>query len=347
MKNKKRKVALILLLLVLVLAAAGGGAFYYVQRQAAAKAVEHFLTGVQKMNFDTMESLLQSKDLTALDDADVRNHIYSDFFAEINQKMTYEITKNDFDLQNGTAQVTARIKYIDGSDVYKQTISEFLRQMVSSAFSGNSLTEEETQQKLASILDEQFQNTENKFAETEITYPVIKVNDQWKIVSLDDETVKIMSANFKSVEDEIQASLENMDAEPTPDTQPAAAEGDVIDMNGEKFTIQYTQFRVANDFAGKPCLMFYYNYTNNSDTASSAMVDLKLQAYQNGALLEATIPEENDAAVDAYMSEIQPGETKNICQVFSLPGTEDVTIQAEEAFDLGDGASTSQIVKVQ
>ena len=36
---------------------------------------------------------------------------------------------------------------------------------------------------------------------------MIKVNGQWKVTALDDETVKIMSANFKSVEDEISQTL--------------------------------------------------------------------------------------------------------------------------------------------
>lgn len=36
---------------------------------------------------------------------------------------------------------------------------------------------------------------------------MIKVDGQWKVTSLDDETVKIMSANFKSVEDEISQTL--------------------------------------------------------------------------------------------------------------------------------------------
>ena len=68
--------------------------------------------------------------------------------------MTWSITKTSFSFQNGTADVTARIRYIDGSDIYRETVTEFLRQIVSSAFSGESLTEQETQEKLAAILME-------------------------------------------------------------------------------------------------------------------------------------------------------------------------------------------------
>ena len=48
------------------------------------------------------------------------------------------------------------------------------------------------------------------------------------------------------------------------------------------------------------------------------MVDVNLTAYQNDAALEAAIPANSDEAVDAFMKEIQPGETVNVCQAFSL-----------------------------
>ncbi len=101
-----------------------------------------------------MESMLQSADLSALDNADVRNATYESFFKSINAKMTWKITKTRFSFQDGTAEVTARIRYVDGSDIYRETVTEFLRQIVSSAFSGESLTEQETQDKLAAILIE-------------------------------------------------------------------------------------------------------------------------------------------------------------------------------------------------
>ncbi len=41
---------------------------------------------------------------------------------------------------------------------------------------------------------------------------MIKVNGQWKVTALDEETVKIMSANFKSVEDEISQTLAASDS---------------------------------------------------------------------------------------------------------------------------------------
>lgn len=346
-RKKKKKTGWIIFFLVLVLAVGGGTAYYFMERQKPQITVKEFLTGMQNMDFDTMSSLLQSNDLTALDDADIRNAAYTQFFQGINAKMSFELTKTQFSIQNGTANITAKIKYIDGADIYKETITEFLRQIVASAFSGVEMTEEETQQKLAAILQEKSETVPDKFAETEIVYPVIEANGQWKIVALDDETVKIMSANFKSVEDEINQQLVNMEETSSgTSTAPVSADS-TIDMTNDKFTIHYTQHRVATDFGGNPCLLLYYDYTNHGTTASSAMVDVSIQAFQNGESLSAAIPENNDTAIDHFMAEIQPGETVNVCQVFSLTDMSDVTLEAGEAFSFGGGTITSQILKLQ
>ncbi len=348
-KKKRKKKGLIIFLVILVLAAAGAAGYYFWERQQPIETVKTFLTDVQKMNFDGMKAQLQSNDLSALDNADITNEAYKTFFQNVNQKMTFSIKKTEFNIINETASITTKIKYIDGSDIYKETITEFLKQIVATAFSGQQLTEEETQQKLAALLEEKSAAISNTFAETEITYPLIKAGGKWKIVALDGETVKMMSANFTNVQDEINQSLEEMenaDANETPAAPEASADG-TIDMSNEKFTIHYKQHRIAKDFSGAPCLLVYYDYSNNGTAASSAMVDVNLQAYQNGQVLTAAIPESNDAAIDQFMTEVQPGQAVSVCQAFSLIDESDVTLQAGEAFSFGGGNVTSQILKVK
>lgn len=347
-KNKKSHAGLIVILVILVLAVAGGTAFYLYQRQQPKKTAEQFLDSMQKMDFTTMESLLQSSDLSALDNADIRNAAYTDFFTAINQKMTYKITGNRFDIQNGTASVTAHITYVDGTNIYKETITEFLRQIVASAYSGAQLSEEETQEKLASILNEKAKSSEkDEFSEADIIYPLIKTNEGWKIVSLDDATVKIMSANFKSVEDEINNSLNNMDNNSSSSSSPEATESDTLNLTTDKFTIKYKKHTITKDFAGNPCIMIYYDYTNHSSSASSAMVDVNLKAYQHGEVCDAAIPENNDDAIDHYTAEIQPEQTVTVCQAFTLTDESDVTVQVQEAFSFDEDATASQILKVK
>lgn len=348
-KKKRKKTGLIIFLTVLILAAAGGVGYYFMERQKPINTVKTFLGDIQKLNFDGMKSQLQSNDMSALDNADITNNAYTAFFQNVNQKMTFEIKKTSFSLANGTANVTAKIRYIDGSDIYKETITEFLKQIVSTAFSGEELTEEQTQQKLAALLEEKAGTVQDKFAETEITYPLIKAGGYWKIVSLDAETVKFMSANFTNVQDEINQSLVEMETSDSQQEQTAQTtnSASTIDMSNDKFTIHYKQHRVAKDVSGAPCLLVYYDYSNNGSSVSSAMVDVNLQAYQNGQPLTAAIPESDDNAIDQFMAEVQPGQAVTVCQAFALADETDVTLEAGEAFSFGGGTITSQIIKIK
>ena len=348
-KKKRKKTGLIIFLTVLILAAAGGVGYYFMERQKPINTVKTFLGDIQKLNFDGMKSQLQSNDMSALDNADITNNAYTAFFQNVNQKMTFEIKKTSFSLANGTANVTAKIRYIDGSDIYKETITEFLKQIVSTAFSGEELTEEQTQQKLAALLEEKAGTVQDKFAETEITYPLIKAGGYWKIVSLDAETVKFMSANFTNVQDEINQSLVEMETSDSQQEQTAQTtdSASTIDMSNDKFTIHYKQHRVAKDVSGAPCLLVYYDYSNNGSSVSSAMVDVNLQAYQNGQPLSAAIPESDDNAIDQFMTEVQPGQAVTVCQAFALADETDVTLEAGEAFSFGGGTITSQIIKIK
>ena len=58
--NKKGHAGLIIFILILVLVIGGGTGFYFYQRQQPRKAVENFLDSMKKMDFNTMESMIQS-----------------------------------------------------------------------------------------------------------------------------------------------------------------------------------------------------------------------------------------------------------------------------------------------
>ena len=222
-----------------------------------------------------------------------------------------------------------------------------MKQIVSTAFSGSTLTEEETEQKLASLLDEKSSTVEDKFTETDITYPVIESDGKWKIVALDADTVRVMSANFTNVQDEIDqslADLNNPDAT-VENTTPSSTTS--IDMENDHFTLRLTQFRIAQEIDDSDCLMLYCDYTNNSSSTSSALVDVQLSASQNGEKLSPAVPKEDDPAINNYIAEVEPGKTVTICYAFSLNDKSDVTLEASEAFAFGDGNVTSQTIKLQ
>ena len=358
-KKKSKKPLIICLVILLIAAVAGGVAWYLNERHKPVEATEKFLTGMQNMDFTTMENLLQSHDLSALDDADIRDSAYTDFFTTVNKKMTYKITKNKFDIQNGTAKVTVHMKYIDGTNIYAATIQEYTRKVAVAAYAGKTMTQEDIQEMLASLLTENASTADEKYSDIDITYPLIKIGDEWKIVSLDDTTVKVMCANFKNVKDEISSQLNDdssdssSDAsadstEPSDTSDSAQTAGSSIDITSDKFSVRFKQFAVSKDYGGNPCLMIYYDYTNSGDSQSSAFVDFTLQASQNGESLEGTYPEANDTAVDNYMNTIDPGKTVTVCQVFLLKDTtSDVTLQGKETLNVSGGQTTSQVLKLQ
>lgn len=358
-KKKSKKPLIICLVILLIAAVAGGVAWYLNERHKPVEATEKFLTGMQNMDFTTMENLLQSHDLSALDDADIRDSAYTDFFTTINKKMTYKITKNKFDIQNGTAQVTVHLKYIDGTNIYAATIQEYTRKVAVAAYAGKTMTQDDIQEMLASLLTENASTADEKYSDIDITYPLIKIGDEWKIVSLDDTTVKVMCANFKNVKDEISSQLNDdssdssSDAsadstEPSDTSDSAQTAGSSIDITTDKFSVRFKQFAVSKDYGGNSCLMIYYDYTNSGDSQSSAFVDFTLQASQNGESLEGTYPEANDDAVDNYMNTIDPGKTVTVCQVFLLKDTtSDVTLQGKETLNVSGGQTTSQILKLK
>ena len=158
-----------------------------------------------------------------------------------------------------------------------------------------------------------------------------------------------MSANFTNVQDEINQSLVEMETSDSQQEQTAQTtdSASTIDMSNDKFTIHYKQHHVAKDVSGAPCLLVYYDYSNNGSSVSSAMVDVNLQAYQNGQPLSAAIPESDDNAIDQFMAEVQPGQAVTVCQAFALADETDVTLEAGEAFSFGGGTITSQIIKIK
>ena len=51
--------------------------------------------------------------------------------------------------------------------------------------------------------------------------------------------------------------------------------------------------------------------------------------------------------IDHFTAEIQPGQTVNVCQAFTLTDESDVTVQAQEAFSFDEDATARQILKVK
>ncbi|MFR3881688.1 MAG: DUF5067 domain-containing protein [Lachnospiraceae bacterium] len=346
-RKKKKKKGLIIFLVILILVIAGGAGYYFYERQKPIETTKDYLENMRAMNFDGMKALLQSNDMSALDDADITSNAYTSFFKKINEKMSYKITKTSFHIQNGTASVTAHIRYIDGANIYKETITEFLKQIVSTAFSGSTLTEEETEQKLATLLEEKSSTVEDKFTETDITYPVIEADGQWKIVTLDADTVRVMSANFTNVQDEIDQSLADLNNPDATAESAAPSSTTSIDMENDHFTLKLTQFRIAQEIDDSNCLMLYCDYTNNAVPLQAHLSMYSFLIAERRTLSPAVQKKDESSNQQLPLQKLNRHTRNDPCYAFSLNDKSDVTLEASEAFAFGDGNVTSQTIKLQ
>ena len=384
-----------------VIAAAVLAVIFYMRAKDAPKAVvTRFLNCAKKLDFDGMDDFLQSHDLSAFEGADVKNEAYKDYFKSVNKNMSFSVSNTNVDLDGETAQVTAHVKYLDNTGVYREALSDLLRMVVSSSYGDTAanaeegtaesdaqnddkaaedseaaeddkaaddaqepedakaaddapveelsqidssdlakLSEEQIQETILSLLNEKKDASDPVYTETDIVYPMIKADGDWKIVMLDSQTVRAMSANCVSIEDEITRMAEAAQAEQVKTVD----QDNLIDLDCESFSIEYNRSSLGKDFPGNPCLMLYYDYTNKSSVPSSAMVDVRITVYQHGNVCSPAIPEDNHSDTASFTREVAPGETITVCQAFSLEDTSDVTIQASEAH-FGSGTIHSQIL---
>lgn len=158
-----------------------------------------------------------------------------------------------------------------------------------------------------------------------------------------------MSANFTNVQDEINQSLAEMNNSENAGVEATVtpAETTSIDMDNDHFSLRLKEFRVTQAIDDSDCLLLYCDYTNNSSSSSSALVDVQLSAKQNGEKLSPAVPKEDEPAIDNYIAEVEPGSTVTVCYAFSLNDKSDVTLEASEAFAFGGGNVTSQTIKLQ
>lgn len=342
-EHKSHRLGIILLLLVVLLLACGGGFAYYLYMQPS-KAVDNFLKDAKVLDFEALSSDVFTGDLTPLEEAHITDPAYEEFFRKANALMTYDIGKTSYHFTNAT--VSATIQYADGTEIYKQTISDFTKQIAASAFSGDEKSAEDLNSEFSRYLSENSTSLGQSFSSAVIDFYLIKQNGTWYIDAISNDMAQILSVNFLSAEKELAASMALLSEGTEQTGAPKASAEDKIDLTAETFSIQYTSHRVSQDMNGNPCLLVYYDYTNLGTAASSAMIDVNLRAYQNGQLLEASFSSESDAAIDQYMENTEPGQTVSVCQAFALSdSTSDVTLTASEAYSFNE-QNTVQLLKL-
>ncbi|MDO5336468.1 MAG: DUF5067 domain-containing protein [Eubacteriales bacterium] len=342
-ERKSHRLVILLVLLIVLLFVCGGGLAYYLYIQPS-RAVENFLKDAKALDFDALSSDVLTGDLSPLEEAHVTDSAYEEFFRRANAFMTYDIGKTSYRFTNAT--VSAVIQYADGTEIYKQTISDITKQIASSAFSGDEKSAEDLNSEFSRYLSENSASLGQSFSSISLDFQLIKENGKWYVDAISDDMAQVLSVNFLSAEQELTASMSQISEGSQETSVPQASAEDRIDLIAKTFTIQYTGHQLSQDMNGNPCLLVYYNYTNLAADPSSAMVDVNLRAYQNGQLLEASLSAEDDAALDQYMESSPSGQTVSVCQAFALlDSVSDVTLAASEAYSFNE-QGTVQLLKL-
>ena len=86
--------------------------------------------------------------------------------------------------------------------------------------------------------------------------------------------------------------------------------------------IEVKDWQIKYDYSGKPVLVLTYDWTNNSDDTTSALMSVSVKGFQKGIELEMGILLDNSIDTGASLRDVRPGTTITVQEVFELSDTE-------------------------
>ena len=99
--------------------------------------------------------------------------------------------------------------------------------------------------------------------------------------------------------------------------------------------------RVTSDYEGNPVVAITYTFTNNSDDTTSFMVAINTQVFQNGIELDSAYMVD-DVDVSKTMSDIKPGASIQVEEVYALNDMSEIEVEVSELFSFSDDLLASQ-----
>ena len=199
-----RKLISLLLILTLVLLTIGCSS-----QANPETAVKNYLEAVKKFDVETMNSLMAEPEedyfKEMLEDEGEMATYFMDYIKDNAKKIEYEIINTE--TEDNTAKVDVKAKFINGSPLIIETFGEFFKNLMAEAFSGNELSEEETEALMIEIMEEKSKEIETEFVENEFTINLVKKDNNWYLEEVSDELTNVVTANFFKAFDEINESF--------------------------------------------------------------------------------------------------------------------------------------------
>lgn len=114
----------------------------------------------------------------------------------------------------------------------------------------------------------------------------------------------------------------------------------VQDGNLGNFVCNVKESVITTDYEGNPALVVTYEFTNNSDEASSFDLSISDTAFQNGVSLEMAFMDD----LEYEDKQIKPGVTIDVQKAYVLNDTENsVEIELSELFNMDSATSVTVI----
>ncbi|MBP1743303.1 MAG: putative lipoprotein [Firmicutes bacterium] len=169
--------------------------------------VEKFFAAAQKLDAEKMASTLvpsnteDIKDIKSMlsteqvpEEQVVLYEYLSEYLKSNAGKMTFKVTGSEINGDN--AVITVDCKYVDAGPVFKATMGALMQKMLSLAFSGAEIAEEQTSQMFVDTMREQANSMSETFKETTVKVNCIKQDDIWYISETTDEMLDVVTSGF-------------------------------------------------------------------------------------------------------------------------------------------------------
>lgn len=119
-------------------------------------------------------------------------------------------------------------------------------------------------------------------------------------------------------------------------------ENKIINADFDTFSIKYVSHEVSTDYDGNPCLIVYFDFTNNKDEPTSASMSIYSQVFQNGVECELAFVTNNDY-IDNASKDIQKGTTIRVGTARKISDMSDIDILLKEAFSFSNKSDEMKI----
>ncbi|MDO5096577.1 MAG: DUF5067 domain-containing protein [Peptostreptococcaceae bacterium] len=117
--------------------------------------------------------------------------------------------------------------------------------------------------------------------------------------------------------------------------------GDVILIEGGKYTIKVNSARLEKDILGNPSVVVNYSFTNKSVAVAKAITSSYVEVFQDGEELANAIFKDNINGENSS-KDVEPNQTMDNCEVgFNLNSEKDIEILVSSVADDAEGVKTT------